>query len=152
MVSGFVTSPYDQERICSGDARPIFIDSKTLNSIYAILSFHPKLELVVDAVKQIVIGAFKLIIVAGREEVVLFPVFVLDGIAVEIAVRCDVFFIKDLIARGETHIIVIVEALAQVNLLVVLIQYLDVEAECLQFLDKNAEGFRNARASARSGP
>src|SRR5450631_2100978 len=28
MVSGFFTSPYDQERIMSGDARPILIESK----------------------------------------------------------------------------------------------------------------------------
>src|SRR3712207_6488207 len=33
MVSGFVTSPLDQERICLEDARPISIASKLLMSI-----------------------------------------------------------------------------------------------------------------------
>jgi hypothetical protein len=32
MVSGFLTSPNDQERILSGDAKPIFIYSKLLTS------------------------------------------------------------------------------------------------------------------------
>ena len=31
MVSGFLTSPYDQERIMSGEASPILTESKILN-------------------------------------------------------------------------------------------------------------------------
>src|ERR671933_2215813 len=38
MVSGFVTSPLDHERICLEDARPISIASKLLMSIKAVSS------------------------------------------------------------------------------------------------------------------
>src|SRR6185437_13953906 len=41
MVSGFVTSPDDQSRICFDDASPIRIASKSLMSIKALSSLFP---------------------------------------------------------------------------------------------------------------
>src|SRR3954454_12231755 len=40
MVSGFVTSPEDHDRICLDDASPISMASKLLMSIKAMLSFE----------------------------------------------------------------------------------------------------------------
>ena len=108
------------------------------------LPFTSKLELVVDAVRTNRYRSLQISSIVARsiEAVVLFlRRIVLDRHSrSEIAVAFATFvFIRDPDrTRGETHIIVIVEALPQVDLLVVLIQYLDVQAECLQFLDKNA--------------
>src|SRR5919202_5800146 len=57
MVSGFVTSPDDQSRICLDDASPMRIASKSLMSIKVFLSLSSCPSLVLDLhVCQICLG------------------------------------------------------------------------------------------------
>src|SRR5579859_1773082 len=126
MVSGFLTSPYDQDRISSGEAIPILILENILAS--AMIAFssndgskrkdranHPPLRS----------GWFT------------YPMFLESGILVGQAQR--------LLAAprggldGVLMRVDVVIAIAQVNLLVLFVQYCDLQPEALQLVHQDLE-------------
>ena len=133
----------------SGEARPIFIDSKTLNSnydpffLYSIIVSKNVVQTKVEhrRVRHDVLERGFLDFKGILEFSLVLHIF--GGVHRLLFLDRD--RLRDLLGNLRANVDIVVERLLEVDFLVVLIEHFDVEAQRLQLLDEHAEGLRHAR-------